>query len=312
MTSQLRAGDLVEVLTAKEILRTLDDNSSLDGLPFMPEMLQFCGSRYRVSQRVVQAAIDDETQSLREFKNNDVVLLQEIRCSGLSHDGCQRGCMIFWKEAWLKKLREHLTPQQSVWRDIELLRSQLKTKAESGTYFCQSTEFQRVTKRIPRWQRLGKCFTSVKVGNCSSEAMIKKLLVWGWWKFRQKLFGAYPRGACTRTPMEVLALQRGDMIEVRPLGDIVKTLDRSGKNRGLHFSPDMLPFCGKQYRVRSRADRLVDEISGQMRELPHTVILEDVLCDSAYYAFGGCPRSDFQYWREIWLKRTQKGPSDQR
>src|SRR5262249_35222364 len=44
----LRAGDLVEVRSEPEILATLDAEGRLDGLPFMPEMLQYCGQRFRV------------------------------------------------------------------------------------------------------------------------------------------------------------------------------------------------------------------------------------------------------------------------
>jgi hypothetical protein len=84
-------------------------------------------------------------------------------------------------------------------------------------------------------------------------------------------------------------------------------LDKNGRNRGLHFSADMRLFCGKQYRVRSRAGRLITEGTGRMRGIPNTVMLEGVTADSAYYAFGWCPRSDFQYWREIWLKRVRLG-----
>ena len=39
-TLNLRAGEWVEVRNADEILRTLDAEQALEGLPFMPEMLQ--------------------------------------------------------------------------------------------------------------------------------------------------------------------------------------------------------------------------------------------------------------------------------
>jgi hypothetical protein len=94
------------------------------------------------------------------------------------------------------------------------------------------------------------------------------------------------------------------------LKEIVKTLDAKGKNRGLHFSPDMIRHCGRRYRVRNRADNFIAEGTGQMRHFRHTVILEGVLSDSATYAFGGCPRSDFLYWREIWLRRSAIGSHD--
>lgn len=46
--SYLRAGDWVAVKGPSEIAETLDADGALDGLPFMPEMIQYCGRRYRV------------------------------------------------------------------------------------------------------------------------------------------------------------------------------------------------------------------------------------------------------------------------
>ena len=45
---KFRVGDLVEVRSAAEILATLNEQGELDDLPFMPEMLQFCGKRLTV------------------------------------------------------------------------------------------------------------------------------------------------------------------------------------------------------------------------------------------------------------------------
>ena len=39
----LRPGEVVRVRSASEIFATLDDRGTLDGLPFMPEMLKYCG-----------------------------------------------------------------------------------------------------------------------------------------------------------------------------------------------------------------------------------------------------------------------------
>jgi hypothetical protein len=50
-TSRLRAGDWVQVRTREEILGTLDSRGMLDELPFMPEMLAYCGKRMRVGKR---------------------------------------------------------------------------------------------------------------------------------------------------------------------------------------------------------------------------------------------------------------------
>lgn len=50
-TLQLRSGDLVEVRSKEEILGSLDGKGQLEGLPFMPQMFQFCGQKFRVCKR---------------------------------------------------------------------------------------------------------------------------------------------------------------------------------------------------------------------------------------------------------------------
>ena len=47
----LVAGELVEVASREEILSTLDQNGKLDSMPFMPEMLAWCGRPFRVERR---------------------------------------------------------------------------------------------------------------------------------------------------------------------------------------------------------------------------------------------------------------------
>src|SRR6185436_4353523 len=95
----LMPGDLVEVRSLAEILTTLDDQGTLDKMPFMPEMIAYCGKQFRVSRRAFKTCVDDG--DMREMP--DTVLLEEVRCDGASHNGCDRGCLIFWKTAWLKQ-----------------------------------------------------------------------------------------------------------------------------------------------------------------------------------------------------------------
>ena len=52
---ELRVGELVEVRSAEEILPTLDGRGAYEALPFMPEMLRFCGRRFRVYRRADKA-----------------------------------------------------------------------------------------------------------------------------------------------------------------------------------------------------------------------------------------------------------------
>src|SRR5256885_17113792 len=102
MAPTLHAGDLVEVRSAEEILATLDDKGELDSLPFMPEMLRFCGQRMTV-HKVAHKLCDTITGGgLRKMEN--AVHLTGARCDGSSHGGCQTACSTYWKEAWLKRV----------------------------------------------------------------------------------------------------------------------------------------------------------------------------------------------------------------
>ena len=46
--SKFRRGTWVEVRSREEILQTLDADGSIDKLPFIPEMLEYCGQRLQV------------------------------------------------------------------------------------------------------------------------------------------------------------------------------------------------------------------------------------------------------------------------
>ncbi len=46
-----RPGEIAEIKSAPEILATLDAEGKLDGLPFMPEMLDYCGQTVTVYKR---------------------------------------------------------------------------------------------------------------------------------------------------------------------------------------------------------------------------------------------------------------------
>ena len=75
---KLRAGDQVIVRSPEEILSTLDAQGTLDGLPFMPEMLDRCGKPFRVERRVEKTCVDVAPPIFpnRRFAANDVVVLE--------------------------------------------------------------------------------------------------------------------------------------------------------------------------------------------------------------------------------------------
>lgn len=303
----LVAGDWVEVLSSREIHETLDERGTTDGLVFMPEMAAYSGRRFQVLRRAEQICIDgaplpDGESRVRGFVGNDVVILSGLRCDGTHYGACKRGCTLFWKERWLKRAPEN--PSSNPKAPLVELTGFAGPKSHDGSFYCQSSELLKTTHHLTFLQRLRNVWRNVASGNYGAFEMLRILLVWCYWRVRRQFLGVYPRGNCKATPNEALNLQAGEWVEVKSLEEILATLDEKGKNRGLHFSEDMIPYCGRRLKVATRADNFVTEGSGVMRQLKNTVVLEGVICDSAVYAFGGCPRQDLLYWREIWLRRA--------
>ncbi len=298
----IRKGDLVEVCSAAEILATLGSDGTLDGLPFMPEMLAFCGKTFQVARRAEKTCVDGHPEAFREFRHNNVVLLEELRCSGEDHNGCQRGCMLFWKEAWLRKVTKQ-EGELSNGENTDHYRDRLKTTISNDQFFCQSSQLEKATQPLPRWRRFTKIYREVRVGNKSYREAGALFIAGIRWKVRGLFMGRFPSGPLGKTPSKAHNLQPGDWVEVKPYKEIHKTLDKAGKNRGMQFDLDMRMFCGKRYQVKRRLDRMIREDSGEMLTPSNTVILDGVNCQ-CIFATGGCPRAEAFYWREIWLRRV--------
>jgi hypothetical protein len=109
-----------------------------------------------------------------------------------------------------------------------------------------------------------------------------------------------------RTPIVRLDLRPGELVQVKSREEIALTLDTQGRNRGLFFDVEMLPYCGRTFRVLRRVQRIIDERTGRMLHLPNDcIVLDGVVCSgerSRRRLF--CPRSIVPYWREIWLRRV--------
>jgi len=93
--------------------------------------------------------------------------------------------------------------------------------------------------------------------------------------------GTIPRGQ--PTPRSDLDLRPGDLVRVKSYEEILATLDAGLSNRGLSFDAELVPFCGKVFRVSTSVERFVDEKTGKMRRMnTPAVILEGVICKALY------------------------------
>ncbi len=326
---QLKPGELVRVRSAAGIFSTLDEQGSLDGMPFMPEMLKYSGRVLPVYKRADKTC---DGWSVRRMKNT--VHLSNIRCDGASHGGCQAACLMHWKEAWLERA-EHAGLNGSLEGDPQGKDNDLSTaerafvtdtlvpatiKHDTGnehelTYRCQATEIPSASTRVePR--HLTQYPRDVR--NWGLRKVLRGWVVYVFNMFQKANRELLPRHTLIQggldypflagtaesgnTPSARLDLKPGDWVRIKSKDEIVKTLDPANKNRGLSFDFEMVPYCGGAARVLARVERLVDEHTGKMIEIKSDcLILEGVVCKADYHRF--CTRSTYHYWREIWLEK---------
>jgi hypothetical protein len=325
--SSLRVGDLVEVRSEEEILRTLNATGKLNELPFMPEMLAHCGKRFRVSGRAYKACDTIEWKQLRRMEN--AVHLEDLRCDGSVHGGCQAGCLLYWKDAWLKRVPDAVDqPDEppepagstAVTRETLVAEAAREDPSDDGdrVYSCQATAIRRATTRTLKWWEPDQYVEDIRSGNASMSNVARGLLVGFFNKFQQANARLLPRLClihhCKQYPFilgraqngstdERLGLQSGDLVEVKSKEEIFATLDGRDRNRGLRFDSEMLHYCGMQAKVLRRVEHIIDEQSGRMIHIKgDCIILDGVVCTGTYHR--SCPRRIFPYWREAWLRRV--------
>jgi len=177
-------------------------------------------------------------------------------------------------------------------------------------YRCQATELLRATTPLAWWDPRPYLRDLIS-GNVRLRDLLRYILIAAYnavmrlhWRGRPYPFLRGLAGAST--PTERLDLQPQERVQVRTKAEIMRTLDENLKNRGLKFDVEMVPYCGKTYRVLRRVDHIINEKTGEMLRLPAAcLILEGVTCSgclSTKRLF--CPRSIYPYWHEIWLRRT--------
>jgi len=229
-----------------------------------PEMLRFCGRRFQILKRAHKTCDGTAPRSRRLAR----AVHLDTRCSGEAHGGCQAGCLLFWKEAWLRPVEhgagttrnaaERGEGSGSEFPRNDLLANVYRQQGDSLRYVCQATQI-RTASTMLHWWDLRQYFEDLQSGNvslwrlmCGCAGAICLAVGRAWTGFElpvRWLFdhfhslwkgnpfpyrtGTIPKGQ--RTPVSTLQLQRGELVRVRSLAEIEQTLDTAGKNRGLYF-----------------------------------------------------------------------------
>jgi hypothetical protein len=347
---RLQAGDWVEVRSKEEILRSLDKNGRLDGLPFMPQMFKYCGQRFRVFKRAHKTC-DTVSGAYVGRKLAGGVHL-DLRCDGQAYGGCQAACLIFWNERWLQPLEQavrlvepsqHADSRQGdeadhavVCADEDVWKATCTQVDGDKRYHCQATELLSYTTPLAWWDARqyvedvssgnvtparvfgGFSYVAYYYGSLAYRGRLGRPGRWLYDRF-QALRGGVPfprkRGrvpAGQPAPRCDLNLQPGDLVRVKSYSDILATLSERNDNRGMGFDAELVPYCGGEYRVRTRISKFIDEGTGRMKTMrTPAVILEGVHCQSCYSGNRMfCPRSIYSWWREIWLERVPENGAE--
>lgn len=338
-----RTGDLVEVRSREEILAMLGADGHVPGdrLPFMPEMLQYCGQRYRIAS-VAHKTCDTAT-FLMGRRMRDTVFLEDLRCDGSAHDGCQARCLLFWRTQWLRPVAEtangspkaktsDVTPataRKQSCTECQLHNATRAVKPDGEVrFFCQATEHWAASeplRPLAPWHFI----EDVRSGNATVREVLRVLMlqfVWrlrffkrGWrasvWlyeRLHQRLFDRpdpYREGRISEgspTPEERLELAPGDLVEVKSHDEILCTVTTELRNRGMRYNAEMTPACGRQFRVAQRVSRIIEERSGRMITMKNPCItLEGMYCQALYTPYSPlCSRRSPPFFREVWLRRV--------
>lgn len=309
----LRAGELVEVRSPSEILRTLDERGAHEALPFMPEMLKYCGKRFRVYRRADKSCDTiDHTGSRRMY---DTVHLQGLRCDGEAHGGCHAECLLFWKEAWLKRIvpaqekpkgpdprapfasDDMAHPQTSVVSALPALLSKWTRIEANGQdasdikYICQATEHKKASSVLAWWD-VRQYLRDIRYNRVGFGAVMRAFVFWlftktlklGAYSAQTRIYNEVQRrrggvpypfknGTLTKTPSEQLDLQPGELVQIKSHDEILRTVNTANKNRGLSFDVEMVKYCGGTYRVLRRVEQIINEKTGKMMKMPNDCII---------------------------------------
>jgi hypothetical protein len=194
---------------------------------------------------------------------DSAVHLEGIRCDGQAYGGCQAACLIYWKEAWLKRAAEPYLPDSSspkaprelaptsgiteedVWAGTK---AAFNENPNDPVYVCQATQVPAATQPLPWWD-IRQYIEDWTSGNVGLSRMARGFLYMAFrrletpriglgrplrllYDISQRFLGGVPFPRRTgkipvgsKTPTICLNLQPGEWVRVKSYKEILATLD---------------------------------------------------------------------------------------
>ena len=341
----LHSGDLVEVRSKEEILATLSESGRLDAMPFMPEMLQYCGHRFRVYKQAHKTCDNIKAWSMRSVKH--AVHLTGVRCDGRAHGNCDAGCLIFWHEAWLKRIEPDLLKESQI-AGSPMAGGESPTKSSTETaactleslhratrkgadrasgeeiFSCQATDLREFSADLP-WWHIWQYVQDIRSGNLrrglggdSKSEMFLETLLGCVETLRALLIEAFNKFQALRKGVQYPHIA-GTLATVPPVelnlqpGEFVQVKSREeilttldSRNRNRG-----LLFDSEMLRYCGGTFRVLKRVNQIVDEKTGKTLRMKSPCiilDGAACVSEFhrlCPRAIYHYWREGWLRRVE-------
>ncbi|WP_433250252.1 hypothetical protein ACQPYK_03840 [Streptosporangium sp. CA-135522] len=342
----LRVGETVEVLSEAEILATLDEKGELEDLPFMPEMLAFCGQRLTVHKVAHKLCDTISRTGMRRMER--AVHLTGSRCGGQAHGGCQTACLIYWKEAWLKRVEpgdppaptspgpgteaggalDSVTPGGAGGlaagrRLLPIVEaSARKEPGPDGEerFSCQATELLRAAPTCLPLKDLRQYVTDVRTGNAGPFFTLRAFLVGlfnrfqdrsgrmlpSWLRIKGGLRWGFVKGRLVGATPSVV-------LDLQP-GELVRI--KSKEEIVATLNQDLLNrgmgFEEEMSRYCGQTARVLSRVDRCIDEKTGRMLQMKNPCIvlEGIVCAGAytvsCPREFIPFWREIWLERIEE------
>jgi len=100
-------------------------------------------------------------------------------------------------------------------------------------------------------------------------------------------------------------MRQGDLVRVKSLKEIKRTLDKDGRYKGgIFFIDEMAKHCGKTFRIFKRVNKIFDAYTWKMKKSHEIVLLDGVFCHG-YGEYKECDRTCPFFWKEAWLEKVE-------